>query len=81
MDVGDSLFILELFWDCQEFDAGAYSANATSLYFACLANGVSRMYHSKDIVGIAQEVGFYICAQHDGLGVGHTLLHLKKTIA
>jgi len=79
MAEGDSLFILELFWDCQEYDAGAYCINATSLYFTCLANGVSRMYHSKDILGIAQKTGFYVHAQHDGLGVGHTLLHLKKT--
>lgn len=75
----DSLFVLEPFWDCQRFNAGAYSINATSLYFTCIANGVSRMYSSKDIIAIAQEAGFTLIAQHDDIGTGHTLLHFKKT--
>jgi hypothetical protein len=79
MDEDDSLFILELFWDCQQFDAAAYSINATSLYFTCLATGMSRKYRSKDIIAVAQTAGFRIDAQYDGLGVGHTLLHLKTT--
>lgn len=78
MGSDDSLYVLELFWDCQEYDVGAYSINATSLYFTCIANGVSRMYHSKDIIAIARRAGFRVQAQHDGLGVGHTLLHFKK---
>ena len=79
MEKDDSLFILELFWDCQQFDAAAYSINATSLYFTCLATGVSRMYHSKDIIAIAQKAGFDVCSQHDGLGGRNTLLHLRNT--
>jgi hypothetical protein len=79
MDKDTSLFILELFWDCQQFDAAAYSINATSLYFACLANGVSRMYCSKDIITIAHKAGLSVTAQYDDLGAGHTLLHLSKT--
>jgi len=79
MDEETSLFVLEPFWDRQQYDAAAYSINATSLYFACLANGTSRMYHSKAIITIAQDAGFSVAAQHDGLGTGHTLLHLKKT--
>ena len=75
----DSLFVLEPFWDCQEYEVGAYSINATSLYFAGIANGVSRMYHSKDIIGIAQRAGFRVHAQHDRLGIGHTLLQFRKT--
>ncbi len=80
MDKDNSLFVLEPFWDCQQFDAAAYSINATSLYFTCLANGVSRMYRSKDIIAIAQKAGLYVYAQYDDLGVGHTLLHLGKTL-
>ena len=79
MGTNSSLFILEPFWDCQQFDAAAYSINATSLYFACLANGVSRMYCSKDIIAIAERAGLSVTAQYDDLGVGHTLLHLGKT--
>ena len=79
MDEDQSLFVLEPFWDCQKFDAASYSINATSLYFTCLANGVSRMYASTDFIAIAQRAGFSVNAQHDGLGIGHTLLHLQKT--
>lgn len=78
LDEGNSLFVLEPFWDCQRFNTGAYSINATSLYFTCLANGVSRMYNSKDIIAIGQKVGFSVAAQHDDIGTGHTLLHLVK---
>lgn len=78
MHATNSLFILELFWNCQDYDVAAYSINATSLYFTCLANGVSRMYHSQDIISIAESAGLAVVAQHDGLGIGNSLLHLKK---
>ena len=39
MKLGAKVFILELFWDIQQYDAAALSLNATSLYFTCLANG------------------------------------------
>ena len=78
MDQESSLFILETFWDRQQDDAGAYSLNATSLYFTCIANGKSRMYHSRDIIDIAEKSGLSIIVQHDGLGIGHTLLHCRK---
>jgi Dimerisation2-like domain/O-methyltransferase domain len=78
MDEESSLFIMEAFWDRQPDHAGAYSLNATSLYFACIANGNSRMYGAQDIIGIAEKSGLHIAAQHDGLGIGHTLLHCRK---
>lgn len=79
MDENNSLFILEPFWDRQQYDAAAYSLNATSLYFTCLANGTSRMYHSQELIAITQRAGFDVNAQYDDLAVGHTLLHLRKT--
>ena len=78
MNEGSSLFILEAFWDRQQDHAGAYSLNATSLYFTCIANGTSRMYHSGDMIDIAQKSGLSVAAQHDGLGIGHTLLHCRR---
>ena len=78
MDGESSLFILETFWDRQQDHAAAYSLNATSLYFTCIANGNSRMYGAQDIIRIAQKCGLSIAAQHDGLGIGHTLLHCRK---
>jgi len=76
MNDGSSLFILEPFWDRQQFDAAAYSINATSLYFTCVANGTSRLFRSNDFIALVREAGFQIIDQHDGLGGGHTLLHL-----
>ena len=34
----------EPIWDKQRFEAAAYSLQATSLYFTCIANGNSKMY-------------------------------------
>lgn len=72
------LYILELFWDRQQFEAAAYSLNATSLYFTCLANGNSRFYRSDDFLAIVEEAGFTLEEQVDGIGLGHTLLRLSK---
>ena len=72
-----SLFILETFWDRQRFDASAFSLVNTSLYFACIANGNSKMYHSDDMKKCAELAGLVLCRQTDGVGVGHTLLEYK----
>jgi hypothetical protein len=74
-----SLFVLELFWDRQQHDAAAYSLNATSLYFTCIANGVSRMYRSGDLLQLLAAAGFELRAQHDHLGMGHTLIHCVRS--
>jgi hypothetical protein len=73
-----SLFVLELLWDRQQHDAAAYSVNATSLYFTCIANGVSRMYGSAELQRMLLEAGFEVAAQHDHLGLGHSLFHCVK---
>ncbi len=78
MDDGSSLFILEPFWDRQKFGAAAYSINATSLYFTCLANGTSRLFRSNDLLALTSKAGFQIIDQHDDLGGGHTLLRLAR---
>lgn len=78
MEPGASLFIMETLWDRQKHAAAAYSLNATSLYFTCIANGVSRMYHSADMLRLIEQGGLEVAAQHDGLGLGHTLLRCVK---
>jgi ubiquinone/menaquinone biosynthesis C-methylase UbiE len=78
MQSNTSLFVLETLWDRQQHDAAAYSVNATSLYFTCIANGVSRMHRSVDLVRLIQESGLRVDAQHDNLGIGHTLLQCVK---
>lgn len=77
MEPGAAVFILELFWDAQKYDAAAYSLNATSLYFTCLANGNSRFYRAEEFLQIVEEAGFSIANRTDNIGLGHTLLELK----
>lgn len=76
MPADASVYILELFWDRQDFEAAAYSLNATSLYFTCLANGNSRFYRSDDFLEIVEQAGFSVAEQVNGIGLGHTLLRL-----
>jgi len=72
------LYILELFWDRQRFKATEFSLHNTSLYFTCIANGVSKMYHSKDIKRLLNSAGFKITAETDHIGIGHTLLECRR---
>lgn len=71
------VYILELFWDAQKYDAATLSLNATSLYFTCLANGNSRFYRSEDFLEIVESAGFDVVERTDDIGLGHTLLELK----
>lgn len=78
MAPGAYLCIMELFWDAQRFEAATFSLNASSLYFACMANGYSRFYSASVFFGYLQQAGFQVCQRIDHLGVGHTLLICQK---
>jgi SAM-dependent methyltransferase len=71
------LWILELFWDRQRFEAAAVSLQLTSLYFACVANGNSQMYDSAVFIGLVERAGFRICDVTDDVGEFHTLLECR----
>jgi hypothetical protein len=71
------LWILELFWDRQRFEAAAVSLQLTSLYFACIANGNSQMYDSAVFFGLIERAGFTICAVTDNVGEFHTLVECR----
>ena len=73
-----ALYINETFWDNQKYEASAYSLNMTSLYFSCIANGNSRMYHSEDMKRLVEAAGFSIAEEFTDLGVSHTILKCKK---
>ncbi|PWC20034.1 SAM-dependent methyltransferase [Brenneria roseae subsp. roseae] len=70
--------ILEIFWDRQQWEAGAFSLNASSLYFTCLANGSSRFYAARRFLPLLSKAGFIVEQQIDNIGIGHTLLICKK---
>lgn len=71
------VYILELFWDAQRYEAASCCLNATSLYFTCLANGNSRFYRSEDFLELVTEAGFIVVEREDDIGLGHTLLTLQ----
>lgn len=78
MKTESRLYILETYWDKQEFGASTYSLHATSLYFTCMANGCSQMYHSRDMLKLIEEAGMMVEETHENIGVSHTLLICKK---
>ena len=71
---GGRLWILELFWDRQRFEAAAFSLQQTSLYFACVANGNSQMYDSKVFLALLPRAGLVATRVTDGVGEYHTLV-------
>ena len=71
---GGRLWILELFWDRQRFEAAAFSLQQTSLYFSCVANGNSQMYDSKVFLALLPQAGLAVTRLSDGVGGFHTLV-------
>ncbi|WP_423840279.1 methyltransferase [Vibrio mytili] len=76
---GDTIYVLELFWDAQKYEGASYSLNATSLYFTCLANGNSRFYRSDDFLEVVEAAGLEVIERTDDIGLGHTLLKLQAS--
>ena len=78
IDDEGALFILETYWDKQQFQASTYSLHATSLYFTAIANGNSQMYHSDDMVKLLEKSGLYVDTVYENIGVSHTLFKCKR---
>ena len=75
---GGTLHILELFWDRQPNKTAAFCLQQTSLYFTCIANGNSQMYHSNDLLRCLAEAGLKVVEQRDQVGQFHTWLKCRK---
>jgi len=73
-----TLYILDTFWDRQEFEVATYSLQAISLYFTCLANGYSRMYKASDITAMIEAAGLKLEKVRDKLGVCSSLLVCRR---
>jgi hypothetical protein len=74
------IWILELFWDRQRFEAAAFSLQQTSLYFSCVANGNSQMYDSAVFLALVEKAGLTVTRMTDGIGGYHTLLECRAAI-
>jgi hypothetical protein len=77
LDTRGSLFILEPCPDMQSFEAAAHSLNASSLYFACIANGTSRFYPSTDWERMIERAGLALEECTHGLGICHSLFRCR----
>jgi ubiquinone/menaquinone biosynthesis C-methylase UbiE len=71
---GARVFILETYWDQQQHEAARFCVIGTSLYFACVANGNSRMYHSRVMKRLLGEAGLKVTTETLNVGLSHTLL-------
>jgi len=74
MKPNSKIYIMELLWDQQNYEAASYSLNAISLYFTALANGDSRFYEKSDFLAMIEQSGLTVSEQINDIGPGHTLL-------
>jgi ubiquinone/menaquinone biosynthesis C-methylase UbiE len=70
---GGRLCVMESFWDRQPNDVGELCVQGTSLYFSCMANGTSRMYHSQDFLDLIPRAGLRVASDEE-IGASHTIL-------
>jgi len=72
------IYIMETLWDRQQFETAAFCLTMTSLYFTAIANGNSKMYDTEDMEACIREAGLEIEQIHDHLGLGHSILVVRK---
>jgi SAM-dependent methyltransferase len=66
-------YVVESFTDRQPTEAARVALHGLSLYFACIANGTSRMYAATDLIRCATKAGLVLDDDRT-LGPWHTLL-------
>jgi hypothetical protein len=76
---GGSVWVLDTFWDRQQYDIASYCLINTSPYFTAIASGNSKMYESSAIVVSANANGLTLVETVDGLGICHSLLRFERT--
>jgi cyclopropane fatty-acyl-phospholipid synthase-like methyltransferase len=71
------IHIVDSYWDRQKHLASRFCLVMTSLYFTCVANGTSKMYHSGDMRACVQRAGLEVEKEVDELSLSHTLFVCK----
>lgn len=79
MDDNSSIYILEPYTDQQKFEGAEYALTHTSLYFTCMANGVSKFYTLNEMEVLIEGAGLHItnCIKDIG-SYNYTLLECRK---
>lgn len=75
---GGSVFILEPFWNKQQFKSAAFCLQQTSLYFTAIANGNSQMYHTDEFYDCIRAAGLEVVMENNNVGLSYTLLRCVK---
>lgn len=78
LDDNGQVFIMEPFWDRQQYETAAFCLHQTSLYFTALANGNSQMYDSRVFIKCIEKAGFTVSKQVDKIGLSQSLLQCHK---
>jgi hypothetical protein len=73
MSAESKLLVLETYWDRQLYENAAFCLQQISLYFTCIANGNSQLYHSSVMYDCINRAGLRIESETDHLGIAHTL--------
>ena len=66
--------------DRQLYEAAALALIVFRFIFTAMANGNSRMYHSKEMIKLISRSRPLCRGRRDHLGSGHTLLGCKKKL-
>jgi ubiquinone/menaquinone biosynthesis C-methylase UbiE len=67
------LYIVDTYWDNQQHAAARFVLTMTSLYFACLANGNSKMYSVEEIRACVRRSGLHIERELERFSASHTM--------
>ena len=78
MDDTNRLYIMETLWDRQRYETAAFCLTMTSLYFTAMANGNSKMMNTDDLTRVIRQAGLEVETIYDGLGLGHSIIKVKR---
>lgn len=79
LDNNSSIYILEPYTDMQKFYGAKYSLVHSSLYFTCMANGVSKFYTLEEMKELIEKSNFEIVNECNDFGAfDYTLLECRK---
>jgi ubiquinone/menaquinone biosynthesis C-methylase UbiE len=67
------VYIVDTYWDHQEHDAARFVLTMTTLYFAAIANGNSKMYQSDEMRACVQRAGLRIEREAERFSASHTM--------
>jgi len=77
--VSTHVYIMEPFFDNQDYPAARHCLTGTSIYFTTIANGNSKMYSIKIMYDLVKESGFEVVEEFPLIGDSyHTILKCKK---